>query len=84
MTNRLFGTNTTRVSAYVWCQGLHSPVVGDEGVTGLRIGIGVGRRHAAVHEDPQRHMVTLKDRRLHVHHVTQEVNTGRPLRLPVL
>lgn len=61
-----------------------SPVVVDEGVSGLRAGVGAHGGHAAVHVDPQRNMVALEDGRLDVHHVTQEVNTGRPVGLPVL
>lgn len=63
---------------------LYSPVVVDEGERGLGAGIGAGGGHTAVHVDPQRHVVTLQDGRLDVHHVTQEVHTRRPLRLPVL
>lgn len=59
-------------------------MVADEGVIGLRVGVGARGGHAAVHVDPQRNVVTPEDRRLDVHHVTQEVNTGGPRRLPVL
>lgn len=61
-----------------------SPMVADEGVSGLGIGVRVHGGHTAVHVDPQWHMVTLQDGRLNVHHVTKEVNIGRPRRLPVL
>ena len=61
-----------------------SPVVVDEGVSGSGVGVGGHGGHAAVHVDPQRHMVTLGDRRLDVHHVAQEVNTRLPRFLPVL
>lgn len=54
-------------------------MVVDEEISGFRTGVGVHGGHAAVHVDPQRNVVTLEDRRLDVHHVTQEVNTGRPL-----
>ena len=59
-------------------------MVADEGVSGLRVGVGGRGGHAAFHVDPQRDVVTLEDRRLDVHHVTQEVNAGSPRRLPVL
>lgn len=61
-----------------------SPVVVNEAVSGLRVWIWVRSGHAAVHVDPQRYVVTPEDRRLNVHHVIQEINAGRPLRLPVL
>lgn len=61
-----------------------SPVVFDEDVSELRTGVRVYCGHTAVHVNPQRNVVTLEDGRLNVHHVTQEVNTGWPLRLPVL
>ena len=69
--------------APLWPSG-HSPVVADEGVSGSGVGVGGHCGHAAVHVDPQRHVVTLGDRRLDVHHVAQEVNTRLPRFLPVL
>lgn len=59
-------------------------MVADEGVSRLRLGVRILSGHAAVHIDPQWDMVTPEDRCLNVHHITQEENTGRPLRLPVL
>lgn len=61
-----------------------SPMVADEGVSGLRVGVGVHGGHTAVHIEPQRNMVALEDRCLQTHHVTQEENIRRSLRLPVL
>lgn len=54
-------------------------MVVDEGVSRLRIGVGVHGGHTAVHVDPHWDMVTLEDRHLDMHHVTQEVYTRRPL-----
>lgn len=61
-----------------------SPVVPDEGVSGFRVRIGAHSCYAAVHVDPQRDVVTLEDRCLDAHHVTLQVDAGRPLRLPVI
>lgn len=61
-----------------------SPMVANEGVSGSGVRVGGHGGHAAVHVDPQRHVVTLGDRRFDVHHVAQEVNTRLPLFLPVL
>lgn len=49
-------------------------MVVDEGVSGLGIGVGVHSGRTAVHIDPERDMVTTKDCRLDVNHVTQEEN----------
>lgn len=61
-----------------------SPVVVDEGVSGLRIRVGGHGGHAAVHIDPERNVVTEKNHRLDVNHVTQEKNVRLSWELPVL
>lgn len=59
-----------------------SPEIVDEGVSGQ--GIGVHSGHTAVHIDPEGNVVTGKNRRLKVNHVTQEENVGLSWGLPVL
>lgn len=49
-------------------------MVFDEGVFGLGIGVGGGSGCTAVHIDPERDVVTTKNRCLDVNHVTQEDN----------
>lgn len=50
------------------------------------MGIGVGGHsgHTAVHRDPEGNVVTRKNRRLKVNHVTQEENVRLSWGLPVL
>lgn len=61
-----------------------SPVVVDEGVSGLGIGVGGHSGHTAVHIDPAGNVVTGKNRCLKVNHVTQEENVRLSWGLPVL
>lgn len=49
-------------------------MVVDEEVSGLGIGVGGHSGHTAVHIDPERNVVTAKDRRLNVNHVIREEN----------
>lgn len=61
-----------------------SPVVVDEGVSGLGIRVGGHGGHTAVHIDPERNVVTQKNHRLHVNHITQGKNVRLSWGLPVL
>lgn len=71
MTSGLFWTNSS-VSVLTLQFGLFSPVVGDEGVSGLGVRVGAHSGRTAVHIDPERNVETTKDRRLDANHVAQE------------
>ena len=59
-------------------------MVVDDGLSGLRIGVGSRSGHTGVREDPERNVVTTKHRRLEANHVIQKENVRLSHRLPVL
>lgn len=61
-----------------------SPVVVDEGVSGLGIRVRGHGGHTAIHIDPERNVVTEKNHRLDVNYVTQGKNVRLSWGLPVL